>query len=1702
MPRDFAAPQLASLSLPFFLPSSQPSPAAEDDDGRGFEPHGPSEVLCSNSLLESTDYWLQNQRTPCQIGIMEDKLEKNCTSVCFVNLDAGKADYNSEFMKQKLVKISPNLPKIIASMNVQPPKDNEIILLSGLTPGNLQADFEVPQCSWLADVCLVQCARGNRRKNTSCIIFEINKFLIGLELVQEKQLHIEAGSLKPDDDTNCSVSSIEDDFLTASEHFEDEDEDEYKQGEENLSDIELAGEFKKYREEDCEDLHCKKAQLPFFLKSSCISHESTASGTSGSSEEEYNSEAEDNVIQTVDETIKQVNWKVGKYTTAWKFKPLCSADDQKDFFKSDNNNSDRSENVSLTITKEEMILLDDITAGQKSHLDMLDCRVERTPHPLIQNDQAPTGQFATNLAESVLQDAFIRLSQSMFTKETALSISVSNSLTSTVHATQNEMACRSWNVLPKIVIVQSPDGSDNVSEWPGSNFPNLHPWSEVEHSSDAADWFQDNSPSESTQSTLEVALACAATVIGTISSPHAAEKFNEQESMSSTVTVGDHEEPEEKNSQSANSNCISVDYSFPPALSDMAQVANVVAAHGLGEKKDEYLVTSGGLLSAAETSAAVMLHCSIAIGSTMENLNNSIAQALFKEASLVLTRPDAYRTIGEFMESVNGKIVQAATKPSAPLLDEVIVDELAQNLSNIILRHSVEEVKKKQLCSEMNTDACSESTQDVFTATANQLLFNVLYFTCKKMNDIAQLNERSNICIVDNLSKQVMDCQPKDTTKDVLHQSSSCYNNKLSSTFHDKDDVFMTNLMNNVKGEIGPNALESATLCVDSLSTVNAQSSSSRKTSSKKRYLKRITKECCRPTNPNSNHMKTELCPFSGRENLTPGSECRHSFQEFQTSNVSVMTENHEKYTCDAVWHNESQLSVPFLDNQGFLPTRPLVYLKHPADKYCIADFAEELAETVVSMATEIAAICLDNSNGKQPWFCAWKRGSDYLMPQALPCRSIKRKKETQSSGSTVRKHRPPRLSEIKRKTDEHPELKEWLMNRVVDDSINLDDTLDLSNNFANEAAAKIMNLAEFSVADNVWQSPNHPRNRLHCDRWNRVNASSCESIPEEDLDSKGSANTLALINTLGQPISRTSSVSKQSSCESITEEFSRFMVNQMETEGREFDLLLDYYAGKNANSIITSALQQVTKRNGHLNVRPSCPSKQSSTESITEEFYRYMLREIEKEQKEKVYSAKNAKEWSSSLLLPSQRSSFCFRQSSVPDSRSSTSRLTVNMPIKANSLDGFSRSSHRDSLSVYPVSTASSSGLCKSDSYLYQRCRTDQVTDMLIHETWANSIKALMCKNKIIVDSGEVAEPDQHPYDSPPHVQQYAHRLAANIVESGKTLIAIQQDSTKKDHVTESSHIPAGMQNNSKPFGDRIYLDEKEQQALFPGLFSIKHTSSSSCLREVPLIQIETDQRQDLDDASELLNEVHVTSGKTREHLIKGKPIDADSGQHLISSKSHGLTMYSCPESEASVETKAMEEFPVPLSSSEESTCSSWCQLANNPDDTSSYLQLSERSMSNGNSSTSSSLGIMDLEIYQENMPSSYAFNDLTEGRLFCEKSPEKIQACASELSVETTNEQKDLLVINLDLEPECPDAELRATLQWIAASELGIPMIYFKKSQEHRIEKFLDVVQFVHQKCWKVGDIFHAVVQFCKLHEESREPTLSLFDWLLELG
>ncbi|XP_019512651.1 PREDICTED: A-kinase anchor protein SPHKAP isoform X3 [Hipposideros armiger] len=1675
-------------------------------------------VLRSNSLLESTDYWLQNQRTPCQIAFLEDKCENTtCASVCFVNLDVNKDESTTEHLQQKLVNVSPDLPKLINSMNVQQPKENEIVLLSGLTSGNLQTDFEVSQCPWMPDICLVQCARGNRPNSTNCIIFEINKFLIGLELVQERQLHLETNILKVEDDTNCSLSSIEEDFLTASEHLEEESEvEEYRNGCENINLSANVMESKKPKETTQEEWDYNKEKSLNTLEDKYISkYHASLIKTEGSLEKG----TEDTTLQSLDPSINTSEWKrepVGndRSATNYYYSEKCKGQMEKLQALYIPGNA----YFSRVVKKDGPSACGTLTEHGNS-LDAGDHEDATTSLLPIQDGKATTGEYATNLAESVLQDAFIRLSQSQPTlpQESVVSVSVGSTPLSSGCSTKDIVAPRSWNELPKIVIVQSPDGSDAAPE------PGISTWPEMELSVETSGVPSRENSSRHPQSALEVALACAATVIGTISSPKATERLKmEQEALVSNHPLGDREPRQTPASQVVTEPSIN-EYSFPSALCGMTQVASAVAVCGLGETGEvKYPVVSSGLLSAAESSAATPPLCNLVTGKSMELGNEAIAEALLNEATLVLTRPNTYSSIGDLMESITRRIMETASKPQTLCSENVLRNELAQALSSVILKHAIDEVHQTNKIIDHNNGRHTSETLDTLMESTNQLLFSVICCTFKKMSHLAQLSECPTIHPKETIGWRETDlsCQPPDQAAGQARtKATECSSHHPLSNAHSTSPV-INEAVDNVhpkqdsKGPVKPGLFQSPTLQSELSCSPRVPGSSTAKTSPEEIYLKGTMAKDTKNPHQVLSHNESG-CRASSEGEWTPtASKCNHGSQDAEDG-FSPNTQ--EKYSCVSPLRNELQVSLSLLENDLPLPAQSVLQAQH-TDAYCITDFAEELAETIVSMATEIAAICLDNSNGKQPWFCAWKRGNEFLVTPNVSCRSLKRK-ESQAGGATVRKHKPPRLSEIKRKTDEHPELKEKLMNRVVDESMNLEDVPDSVNIFANEVAAKIMNLTEFSMVDGVWQAQSFPRNRLHSgDRWNRLKASSCESIAEEDSDARAYVNGLGLMSTLSQPVSRASSVSKQSSCESITDEFSRFMVNQMENEGRGFELLLDYYAGKNASSILNSAMQQACRKHDHLSVRPSCPSKQSSTESITEEFYRYMLKDVERDGKDSASSRRSSQDWTAGFLSPSLRSPLCYRQSSMPDGRSLGARLTVNAPFKANSLDGFAQNSQRDFLSVQPVSSASSSGLCKSDSCLYRRGGTDHITTMLIHETWANSIEALMRKNKIIMDDAQAAEAEPVSRGSPLQLEKGANRLPSSKVQSGPILLVQESiDYPRKDSITRSQHPPESALSKDAPLTKHNGFDSKKETPLCHDGVPLNYTRRPLCSREVPLIQIETDQREECVGEPEHILSKSSPLEEAAEHLKEEMGPDVarggDAAESARQNCSNSLEARDIPEAEVSTEGRAIEEVPNPPGSSGEST-DSWSQLANeedNPDDTSSFLQLSERSMrcnpgwvymSNGNSSATSSLGIMDLDIYQESMPPSPMIHELVEEKEILKGQSENMEEFASGAPAGAASRQGSLLVINFDLEPERPDAELRAMLQWIAASELGIPTIYFKKSQENRIEKFLDVVRLVHQKSWKVGDIFHAVVQYCKMHEQQKDGTPSLFDWLLELG
>ena len=176
------------------------------------------------------------------------------------------------------------------------------------------------------------------------------------------------------------------------------------------------------------------------------------------------------------------------------------------------------------------------------------------------------------------------------------------------------------------------------------------------------------------------------------------------------------------------------------------------------------------------------------------------------------------------------------------------------------------------------------------------------------------------------------------------------------------------------------------------------------------------------------------------------------------------------------------------------------------------------------------------------------------------------------------------------------------------------------------------------------------------------------------------------------------------------------------------------------------------------------------------------------------------------------------------------------------------------DTLNIYPANSASASGLCKSDSCLYQRGHADQITDMLIHDTWSSSIESLMRKNKIIADPEDSLDLDGA--GDHPHVQHHASRLAADIMEAGRVALGGQQEAGGVT-TDRKQHMPVGEKRRgfkqSRPSCSRSRAGQEQAG----GGGGDNSTPPARGTRDVPLIHIEGDQR----------DEPHKDPGRAENH-------------------------------------------------------------------------------------------------------------------------------------------------------------------------------------------------------------------------------------------
>nr|XP_048707184.1 A-kinase anchor protein 11 isoform X3 [Caretta caretta] len=176
-------------------------------------------------------------------------------------------------------------------------------------------------------------------------------------------------------------------------------------------------------------------------------------------------------------------------------------------------------------------------------------------------------------------------------------------------------------------------------------------------------------------------------------------------------------------------------------------------------------------------------------------------------------------------------------------------------------------------------------------------------------------------------------------------------------------------------------------------------------------------------------------------------------------------------------------------------------------------------------------------------------------------------------------------------------------------------------------------------------------------------------------------------------------------------------------------------------------------------------------------------------------------------------------------------------------------------------------------------------------------------------------------------------------------------------------------------------------------------------------------------------------------------------------------------------------------LSIGDDST-GSWSNLSfedEHPDESSSFLHLSD---SNGNSSSWSSLGL-EGDMYEENLSFPTSDSDGTEDK---DEDPRD--------SVEGVGQVgRALLIVNVDMEPHMVDPQLRTTLQWLAASETEVSELRFHDTVT---KEFILLTKRLRERDWKVGDLLQAVLKYCEMMEKTSDGdrllNKPLFGWLLE--
>ncbi|XP_078265495.1 A-kinase anchor protein 11 isoform X2 [Rhinoraja longicauda] len=704
--------------------------------------------------------------------------------------------------------------------------------------------------------------------------------------------------------------------------------------------------------------------------------------------------------------------------------------------------------------------------------------------------------------------------------------------------------------------------------------------------------------------------------------------------------------------------------------------------------------------------------------------------------------------------------------------------------------------------------------------------------------------------------------------------------------------------------------------------------------------------------------------------------------------------------------------------------------------------YANQLAGSIVSMATEIAAICVEDTRKCD--------GRD------LKCFRV--------SPSNLRKSAT--WSELHSRTA--------VAERIVPEEI-----VGSLLSYAGTVAGEVIRDAK-----KVLGSKKHKVRKFKRDGHQVESSESSfgeqENVGIEELNTMADQWSRDLLDSvLHSP--QGGLVTKHSSCESVTDEYAEFIMRMISREAGNGELVVDHYASKLAFRTVKVGLEQAARRIKQKYKRRLLSSQQSRGDNGGKELFKFLTREETQD------TGPCRRNHDQRLSRRNSRDLARFAESVAQN-------ITFEVTQKLNTASGMQ-------------------GLSKSltDSCLYKTSQLEQMAEDLIKKTWTCSVQPIIQRSKRYHSMGSLNEYGcclsstnrtlEHCADETLHLHSAG--------DDGKTLDTSKQN----DCLTYAERLRgivlqcSSAEKESRSHTNRIswqtggFYPQSATRAPWhtnKPLARPEYYMNGACQLNVPRIHIDLEQRGIF---AEDLMSVSFEKAKSNTSLAADSGIGQDGASFTESLAAEIMTsaMINASQSITSGFKDGLRSTDstttsqqLSLSAGDDST-GSWSNLSfedEHPDETSSFLHLSD---SNGNSSSWSSLGL-EGDIYEENISFPPSESDNSEDK------EEEVQ----DVSEDLISAKEGLLILNVDLETSSHDPQLRMVLQWIAASQFHAPLLYFKEPFEDELLNFFAVVKRVELRDWKICDLLQAVLKYCNMREQDPAGThgnhTPLFDWLLE--